>query len=129
MKLWGGNLFQQFVVDAWASVEQSNLNWIKNNQKELQADVYSGLRDAVLGDRDNNLNLAEHGQRIILPSTFVGSERFMTQLFQDAMAIVRTLASQTSFSVVVGSSSRDRCQSPKKETEGFRSSRLCGTCL
>jgi len=88
--LRGGNLFQQFVVDAWASVEQSTLNWIKHHQKELQADVYSGLRDAVLGDRDNNFNLAEHGQRIILPSSFVGSERFMTQLFQDAMAIVRT---------------------------------------
>ena len=43
-----------------------------------------------MGDRDNNLNLAEHGQRIILPSSFVGSERFMTQLFQDAMAICRT---------------------------------------
>ena len=32
---WGGNLFQQFVVDAWASVEQSTLNWIKLHQKEL----------------------------------------------------------------------------------------------
>ena len=87
--LLGGNLFQQFVVDAWASVEQSNLNWVKNHQKELRSDVYSGLRDAVLGDADNNLNLAQHGQRVILPSSFVGSERFMTQLFQDAMAIVR----------------------------------------
>ena len=86
---WGGNLFQQFVVDAWASVEQSTLNWVKKHQKELRADAYSGLRDAVLGDRDNNLNLAHHGQRIVLPSSFVGSERFMTQLFQDAMAIVR----------------------------------------
>ena len=88
--LWGGNLFQQFVVDAWASIEQSTLNWVKNHQKELRSDVYSGLRDAVLGDRDNNLNLAEHGQRIILPSSFQGGERHMTQLFQDAMAIVRT---------------------------------------
>ena len=32
---WGGNLFQQYVVDAWASVEQSALNWIKTHQKEL----------------------------------------------------------------------------------------------
>ena len=59
--LWGGNLFQQYVVDAWASVEQSNLNWVRHHQKELRADVYSGLRDAALGDRDNNINLAEHG--------------------------------------------------------------------
>ena len=87
---WGGNLFQQFIVDAWASVEQSNLNWVKKHQKELQADIYSGLQDAVLGDADNNLNLTEHGQHIILPSSFVSSECFITQLFQDAMAIVRT---------------------------------------
>jgi len=56
----------------------------------LRADVYSGLRDAALGDRDNNLNLAEHGRRIILPSSFVGGEHHMNQLFQDSMAICRT---------------------------------------
>ena len=87
---WGGNLFQQYVVDAWASVEQSTLNWVKHHQKELRSDVYSGLRDAVLGDADNNLNLAQHGQRVILPSSFQGGERYMIQLFQDAMAICRT---------------------------------------
>ena len=41
--LWGGNLFQEFVVDAWASVEQSTLNWVRFHQKELRADVYSGI--------------------------------------------------------------------------------------
>jgi hypothetical protein len=56
----------------------------------LRADVYSGLRDAALGDRDNNMNLAEHGRRIILPSSFRGGERCMNQLFQDSMAICRT---------------------------------------
>ena len=86
MSLWGGHLFQQYVVDAWASVEQNNLNWARNHQKELRADVYSGLRDAALGD---NVNLAEHGTRIILPSSFIGSERHMNQLFQDSMAICR----------------------------------------
>ena len=85
--LWGGNLFQQYVVDAWASVEQSTLNWIRQHQKELRAEVCSGLRDAALGDRDENVNLAEHGQRIILPSSFGGGEHHMSQLFHDSMAI------------------------------------------
>ena len=58
---WGGKLFQQYVVDAWASIEQSKLNWVK----ELRADVYQGLRDAAMGDCNENINLAEHGQRII----------------------------------------------------------------
>jgi len=52
--LWGGNLFQQYVVDAWASVEQNTINWVKTHQKELRAEVYSGLRDAALGDQVNN---------------------------------------------------------------------------
>ena len=43
---WGGKSFQQYVVDAWASIEQSNLNWARFHQKELRADVYQGLREA-----------------------------------------------------------------------------------
>src|SRR5580700_7621655 len=45
--LQGGHLFQQWIVDGWASTEQNKLNWIRNNQKSLRADVYKGLRDAV----------------------------------------------------------------------------------
>jgi hypothetical protein len=86
---WGGNLLQEYVVDAWASIEQNNLNWIRHHQKELRADVYSGLRDVAMGNRDENINLAEHGSRIIVPSTHVGSDRYMGQLFQDSMAICR----------------------------------------
>ena len=40
---WGGKLFQQYVVDAWASIEQNLLNWVRFHQKELKADVYQGL--------------------------------------------------------------------------------------
>ena len=78
---WGGKLFQQYVVDAWASIEQSLLNWIRHHQKEL--------RDAAVGDTNQNLDLSNHGQRIIVPSTHIGSERYMNQLFQDSMAICR----------------------------------------
>jgi Helitron helicase-like domain at N-terminus len=87
--LWGGNLLQEYVVDAWASVEQSTLNWIRHHQKEIRADVYSGLRDAAMGDRDENINLENHGSRMVLPSSHIGSERHMNQLFQDSMAICR----------------------------------------
>ena len=87
--LWGVNLLQEYVVDAWASIEQNSLNWVRHHQKELRADVYSGLRDAAMGDRDDNLNLENHGSRVILPSTHIGSERHMNQLFQDSMAICR----------------------------------------
>ena len=49
--LWGGNLSQQYVMDAWASVEQNELNWVRYHQKYLRAEVCSG---------HDNMNLAEH---------------------------------------------------------------------
>jgi hypothetical protein len=84
-----GKLFQQYIVDAWASTEQSSLNWARTHQKELRADVYRGLRDAARGDGGADATLANQGQRVILPSTHIGSERHMLQLFQDSMAICR----------------------------------------
>jgi hypothetical protein len=42
-----------------------------------------------MGDRDENIDLDNHGSRIILPSTHIGSDRHMNQLFQDSMAICR----------------------------------------
>jgi len=82
-----GKLFQQFMVDAWAQMEESHLNWIRFNQRELRAEVYNGLADAV--QQDAGLNLNNVGSRFILPSSFIGGQRHMQQCFQDSMAIVR----------------------------------------
>ena len=35
-----------------------------------------------------DINMDAIGQRIILPSSYTGGDRFMQQLFQDSMAIV-----------------------------------------
>jgi helitron helicase-like protein len=40
-------LFQQYIVDIWALCDQSALDWIRFNQKQLRADVYSGVADAI----------------------------------------------------------------------------------
>ena len=66
--------------------------------------MYLGLRDAVLGDNNNNINMAEHGQRFILLSSFSGGERHMTQLFQDAMAIARTFGKPDIFYTMTANS-------------------------
>jgi len=39
----GGRLFQQYVVDAWCSIEGSELFWIRENQKKIRADLYQGV--------------------------------------------------------------------------------------
>jgi hypothetical protein len=83
----GGRLFQQYIVDAWASIEQSNLNWITKNQKKLRADCYRGLADNILNDGTDDL--AQTGRSIILPSSHTGSPRYMHQLLQDSLAICR----------------------------------------
>jgi hypothetical protein len=84
--LRAGRLFQQYIVDQYVKVEQERLNYIYYHQRELRAELYQGLQDAILsGDTDGNTI----GRRIILPSSFTGGPRNTHQLYQDAMAIVR----------------------------------------
>jgi len=82
-----GRLFQEWCVDALAATEHNNLQWIFSNQKALRSDQYQGLADTLANQGD--MDLASLGKRVILPSTFAGSSRQMTELYQDAMAIVR----------------------------------------
>jgi len=86
---YGGKLFQQFVVDAWANCEQRKLNWARTHQHTLRSELYQGLQDAAVHDRHDGENIGPLECKLILPSSHVGSPRFMTQLFQDAMAICR----------------------------------------
>jgi hypothetical protein len=64
-----GDLFQQFVVDAYVKIESNNLNYIRLNQTRLRICQYQGLMDH-LNNRQQNENLAP-GSRFILPSTYM----------------------------------------------------------
>lgn len=77
-------LMQQYAVDMFAKIEGSRLDWIRQNQRTIRAEKYSGLIDANGQD-----DLQNAGRRIILPPTVLGSPRFYNEKFQDAMAIVR----------------------------------------
>ena len=80
-----GRLYQQYIVDQYAKIEQNRLNYLRQNQSTLRTELYQGAVDAIHGG-DHAANI---GRRIILPSTFSGGPRQMYQLYQDAMAIVR----------------------------------------
>ncbi|XP_027102921.1 uncharacterized protein [Coffea arabica] len=81
-----GNLFQQYIVDAFAAIEENNLNWIRANQQKIRAELYKGLQDNVVrGDTTP----ASAGKLLVLPSTFTSGPRYMVQNYQDAMAICR----------------------------------------
>ncbi|CAB5176430.1 unnamed protein product [Rhizophagus irregularis] len=78
-----GRLYQQYIVDQYAKIEQNRLNYLKHNQATLRTDLYNGVMDAIHANDNSNV-----GRRIILPSSFAGSPRQMYQLYQDAMSIV-----------------------------------------
>ena len=42
------------IIDAWICVESNRLNFQRTNQKQLRADLYSGLQDAVGGGLEEN---------------------------------------------------------------------------
>ncbi|GJS80299.1 DNA helicase PIF1, ATP-dependent [Tanacetum coccineum] len=84
--LRGGRLFQQYLVDAFTSIEEQRLKWTRNNQDTLRVDLYHNLCDVVTrGDT----SAAELGKRIVFPRSFICSPRYMMQNYKDAMALCR----------------------------------------
>jgi len=83
--LQAGRLFQQYVVDMYVKIESDHLNFHRQNQNKIRSDLYQGLQDAVLHGDNNPQHI---GQRILLPSVFIGSPRDMMQRYQDAMALM-----------------------------------------
>ncbi|KAF1877767.1 hypothetical protein Lal_00038076 [Lupinus albus] len=77
-------LFHQFLVDGYIMVESERLSFIKRNQKKLRVDKYRNLSESQPTEQSQASNI---GKRVILPSTFVGSRRYMDQLYFDGMAI------------------------------------------
>jgi len=70
-------------MDAYVVVEQNHLKYLRLNQKKLRANLYQGLQDSIVVG-DNSIVI---GQKIILPSYFIGGPCHMVQNYQDAMAI------------------------------------------
>ncbi|CAG8637245.1 13302_t:CDS:2 [Cetraspora pellucida] len=63
-------LFQQYIVNTYAVIEQNWLNFLKSNQKKICTELYQGLQDVF--QTANVQQGGEIGQRIVLPSTFMG---------------------------------------------------------
>jgi hypothetical protein len=83
-----GKLLQEYIVDAWAITEQHRLDYFRmpTTQDTLHGEQLRGLTDAL----HDGTPLSEIGRPILLPHTFIGSNRNTWQLYQDAMAIVRS---------------------------------------
>ena len=82
-----GRLYHEYIVDNYAKIEMGRLNFLRLNQKNLRADLYKNICDAINSDETNKAT--DIGKTVILPSSFSGGPRHMEQLFQDAMACMR----------------------------------------
>ncbi|XP_071699546.1 uncharacterized protein [Rutidosis leptorrhynchoides] len=87
-------LLQQFIVDAYTMVENTRLNYIRNNQKTFRIAQISTLLEAQDTGSDDVSIL---GTRVMLPSSFTGGARYMYVNYMDAMAIVRAYGSPDLF--------------------------------
>ncbi|KAL5565200.1 hypothetical protein UlMin_028364 [Ulmus minor] len=84
--LLSGRLLQQYVVDIYVKLETQRLDYLRNNQAEIRAELYQGIIDSIhIGENQGS----KVGKRIILPATFIGSPRDMRKRYMDAMALVQ----------------------------------------
>ena len=81
-------LFQTYLVDMFACIDQQRLRFIRTQQSKLRITMLDGVEDA-LSSSDDHLDLNQLGQRIILPSSYLGGPRDMHQRYLDGMAIAR----------------------------------------
>uniref|UniRef100_A0A0D3AA09 Helitron helicase-like domain-containing protein n=1 Tax=Brassica oleracea var. oleracea TaxID=109376 RepID=A0A0D3AA09_BRAOL len=81
-----GKLLHQYIVDTYTATEQERLRFLRLNQKQLRAELYTNVCDAL----DNGDTDAAHlGKKVILPSSFTAGPCYMSEKYQDAMAICR----------------------------------------
>uniref|UniRef100_A0A6N2MNQ0 ATP-dependent DNA helicase n=1 Tax=Salix viminalis TaxID=40686 RepID=A0A6N2MNQ0_SALVM len=74
----GGRLYQQFLVDAFANIEEDRLDYIRMNQNDLRSDLYQNISEAVLRGDVEGSSIG----KIILPSSFTGGPRYMINNYQ-----------------------------------------------
>ena len=72
-----GRLFQQYVTDMWCRIEMQCLSFFNSEkrQKKIRGECYQTVHDAFLSDKSDLSNI---GKPIILPSSFKGGPRHLT---------------------------------------------------
>ncbi|CAN7099598.1 unnamed protein product [Brassica rapa subsp. narinosa] len=65
-------LFQQFVVDAFTTIESNRLRYLKLNQPSLRSDSYDSIKES---ENAGKVDMNEQGTEFTLPASFVGIRR------------------------------------------------------
>lgn len=74
--LWGGRLFEQYVVDQFCKVEFERLHYLRRNHVSLRAVDYTSLCEQLedLGNTENVVDAVRAGCLFVLLSKYVGGD-------------------------------------------------------
>ena len=74
------------VTDDYNKVQINDLNYIASpaGQKQIKRDTYKNLQEAF-----NDDNVHDIGQSVYLPSSMIGTPKWFSVRYQNAMAIIR----------------------------------------
>ncbi|KAG5565561.1 hypothetical protein RHGRI_001464 [Rhododendron griersonianum] len=84
--LLSGRLLQQYVVDMYIKLENTRLDYYRQKQSDIRAELYQGVVDSVLAGESRGSMV---GKRVVLPGSFVGGPRDMRRRYLDAIALVQ----------------------------------------
>jgi len=80
-------LYEEWLLSNFAKLEWVQLKWFKEHQQRIRSDLYSGVIDNVAA---GEIDAARTGRVVVLPSSFVGSPRYMVEKYHDSMAVIRS---------------------------------------
>ncbi|XP_074298499.1 uncharacterized protein LOC141629383 [Silene latifolia] len=86
MLLRGGRCFQKYVVDMYVKIENTRLDYFRNNQETIWADLYQVIVDIVVS---GEVSAAKVGKRIVLPPSFLGGPWNMKKRYLNSVALVQ----------------------------------------
>ncbi|XP_074307245.1 uncharacterized protein LOC141642356 [Silene latifolia] len=84
--LRSGRLLQQYTVDMYIKIETTKLDYIRNNQNIICADLYQGIIDSYNSGYTRGANI---GRIFILAASFIGCDRDFRCRYLCSMAIVQ----------------------------------------
>uniref|UniRef100_A0A0D3CGW6 Helitron helicase-like domain-containing protein n=1 Tax=Brassica oleracea var. oleracea TaxID=109376 RepID=A0A0D3CGW6_BRAOL len=84
--LYARRLFQQFVVDAFTTIESNRLRYLNFNQSTLRSDSYDSIKQSETAGK---IDMHDQGTEFVLPASFTGGPRYMKNNYLDAMTICK----------------------------------------
>ncbi|XP_012849577.1 PREDICTED: uncharacterized protein LOC105969365 [Erythranthe guttata] len=87
--LHAGRLTQQYIIDMYIKVETQRLDYYRSEQvqRETRTESFQGIIDSL--HIHGEIAASGVGQKILLPSSFIGGPRNMRRRYVNAMAVVQ----------------------------------------